>query len=533
VSVGASNASFRTSWDKSGLVAALHSGENNYDIHGHYDLGSFYVENDGYRFFTDLGNESYTLANRIHSYRVKAEGHNTLVINSTSDIGQVEGAVCLIDECGIGNEAYAITDLTAAYGTEVVKSVKRGLKMIKDKECVVIQDEISLNAAGDIYWFAHTKGNISIAADGKSAIVTVNEEIKKNGQVVQRIPHYMWVGLLSEGGEFTSMAATHLLKSDKVAGEADNEGYSKLVIHLSNTKDTTITVACIPLEDGETKPSWIPTVKALSEWSSQSVPVSKAEVKKQSISLSDTIGMNLLTKISDNLARATDAKMTFTLNGRDITVPLSKAEKVKIDGEILYKFSCPVPATEMCYVMKAVFSAGDYTAEPYWCSVKDYADYILANPQDFEGYVPLVKAMLNYGAATQDYFGVYTEYPANKGLSDKEKALTTLTADTLKNYKYKVTGSSKDYKYIGMCLGLEDKVILKLVFLNNSEIVYETIPLNAGQLDVGKSYSFHGYTFTNLSVYSYIQLAISENITTLTDISSALYAYNEESKKIK
>lgn len=254
-SVGARNASFRDTWDISGIVAALHTGENNYTYHGHYDLGSFYIESNGERFFTDLGNENYKLTDRQFSYRIKAEGHNTLVINPTKDIDQCEGVTCLITDCKSGNEAYAVTDLTEAYKDNGAKSVVRGLQMIKDQKCVVIQDEISLNVPGEIYWFAHTRGEISVAKDGKSAVVEVGNE-------------RLWVGLMSESGKFTAMDAKPLSTSKNVPGATENTGYRKLAIHLENTKDTTISVACIPLKKGETSPSWTPAVKSLSEWSS-------------------------------------------------------------------------------------------------------------------------------------------------------------------------------------------------------------------------------------------------------------------------
>lgn len=251
--VGSLNASFRDTWDKSGLIAALHVGENNYLYHGHYDLGSFYIESNGSRFFTDLGNENYELKDRKYSYRIKPEGHNTLVINPTTGTDQVEGATCLVTDFASGNEAYAVSDLTEAYSQNGAKSVVRGLKMIKDKKCVVIQDEISLNSPGEIFWFAHTAGTISVASDGRSAIVTVGSD-------------RLWVGLLSEGGKFTIMDAKPLSTSLQVSGVADNSAYKKLAIHFTNTKDTTITVACIPLKSGENKPSWTPSVKSLSEW---------------------------------------------------------------------------------------------------------------------------------------------------------------------------------------------------------------------------------------------------------------------------
>ena len=242
-----SNASFRNTWDKSGLVAALHAGENNYLYHGHFDLGSFYVESNGTRFFTDLGNEkNYELNNRINAYRIRTEGHNTLVINPSEDPGQPDKVTCLITAFQSGKEAYAVTDLTEAYKASGAKRVVRGLKMIKDKKCVIVQDEISLNAAGKIYWFAHTKGSVSVASGGRSAVITVGSD-------------KLWVGILSEGGKFTSMKAEPLPSTPSVPGQSDNSEYSKLAIYLPNTKDTVISVACIPLKSGETKPSWIPS----------------------------------------------------------------------------------------------------------------------------------------------------------------------------------------------------------------------------------------------------------------------------------
>ncbi len=253
--VGASNASIRNTWHESGIVAALHVGENNYKYHGHYDLGTFYLESNGTRFFNDLGNENYELENRKYSYRIRAEGHNTLVINPSQELDQAEGAECLITDFVAGNEAYAITDLTAAYEQSGAESVVRGLKMIKDKECVIIQDEISLDTAGEIYWFAHTKGQIDVADDGRSAIVTVGSE-------------RMWVEIISDDGQFTVMNAELLPTSISVPNQKDNSEYRKLAVHLTNTKDTTISIACIPLKAGETKPSWLPNVTAISEWSS-------------------------------------------------------------------------------------------------------------------------------------------------------------------------------------------------------------------------------------------------------------------------
>ncbi|MBR3043504.1 MAG: dockerin type I repeat-containing protein [Oscillospiraceae bacterium] len=79
----------------------------------------------------------------------------------------------------------------------------------------------------------------------------------------------MWVGIISEGGKFTAMDAELLPTSRAVPNQTDNSEYRKLAIHLTDTKDATISVACIPLKQGETQPAWTPDVKAMSEWAPQ------------------------------------------------------------------------------------------------------------------------------------------------------------------------------------------------------------------------------------------------------------------------
>lgn len=91
--------------------------------------------------------------------------------------------------------------------------------MIKDKKCVVIQDEVSLSAPGEIYWFAHTNGQIEVANDGRSAVVTVGSE-------------KMWVGIISDDGKFTVMNAELLPTSLAVSNQTDNSQYRKLYLLL-------------------------------------------------------------------------------------------------------------------------------------------------------------------------------------------------------------------------------------------------------------------------------------------------------------
>ena len=104
----------------------------------------------------------------------------------------------------------------------------------------------------------HTKGEIAIADDRRSAVVTVDSEI-------------LWVGIISDGGEISVMNAELLPTSLAVPNQTDNSIYRKLAVHLSNTRDATISVACVSLKQGETKPAWLPSVKAIFEWTPQTI----------------------------------------------------------------------------------------------------------------------------------------------------------------------------------------------------------------------------------------------------------------------
>ena len=96
------------------------------------------------------------------------------------------------------------------------------------------------------------------ANDGRSVIVTVGSE-------------KLWVGIISNEGTFTVMNAELLPTSRAVSNQKDNSEYRKLAVHLTNTKNTTISIACIPLKQGDTQSAWMPTAMPISEWTSQAI----------------------------------------------------------------------------------------------------------------------------------------------------------------------------------------------------------------------------------------------------------------------
>ncbi len=471
--VGSSNASFRNTWDKSGIVAALHAGENCYKYHGHYDLGSFYIESNGSRFFTDLGNEDYELDNRQFSYRIKAEGHNTLVINPTEDIDQREGANCLITEFKSGDTAYAVTDLTDAYGPSGAKSVVRGLKMIKDKECVIIQDEISLAKAGEIYWFAHTAGQIKVASDGKSAIVTVGSD-------------RLWVGLISGSGKFTSMKAEPLSTSMDIPGATDNSDYRKLAIHLTNTKETTISVACIPLKKGETKPSWTPSLSPISQWSVEDT-VLGGELSGCSLSLSGDIGVNFYMDLS-SVDLSKDAYVELTVPSgsktetRKVYVKAKSGENRTVAGTVTqgkktyYVFKCQVSARDFASEIGVQLVDGNRKGTKYSYSVKYYAEYLLSHADgnaEYKKAAPLVRSLVSYCTWAQQYFKVDSSLIDKSYLNNDEvKSVAAQEVAKAAPRTAVILDEIPGVTFEGSTITLESETTMSLYFKSSKELTF-------------------------------------------------------------
>ena len=154
-----------------------------------------------------------------------------------------------------------------------------------------------------------------------------------------------------------------------------------------------------------------------------------------SLSLDGSIGVNFYMKLSNEvLNNSSTAFMRFTVNGKEQNVPVKDLTRNK-DG--YYIFRCNVVAKEMADEITAqvYLSENNPVGDAYTYSVREYAAYILDHP---EGYsvqaVGLVKAMLNYGAAAQTYFGYHTSDLANSILPEVDQQ-SNVSAGSLSVYK--------------------------------------------------------------------------------------------------
>ncbi|MBQ9658564.1 MAG: DUF4962 domain-containing protein, partial [Clostridia bacterium] len=291
------NAVFRTNYnDKNSIYVGL-KGQSNADKHSHLDLGSFVFDALGRRWIEDFGAQSYTTNYfsltywRWQYYRARAEGHSTIVINP-----KVENTKSYISD-GIAynfveadqyiygkavftkfesqdNASIAVVDLADAYNKNSnnqktsstnKNTVYRGIKLLESKKYMILQDEVYLEKESDYYSF------FNVSSDIKSIDIYNTEEdyeankSSENGNIVvltdssnQKLK--LKLICTNENAKFEKMKKVALNsflneannKFDYTAnyGQTFNEK-DKLVIHVENAKDLTMSIAFIPLYNGK------------------------------------------------------------------------------------------------------------------------------------------------------------------------------------------------------------------------------------------------------------------------------------------
>jgi hypothetical protein len=240
-----------------------------YMSHGMLQSGTFQMSARGVNWFVDLKSESYDVPNhngttpvsgadRWDYYRNRAEGHNCLIVNPTSQPDRIWNAasapMIAYQSAQNGQRSFAIWDLTNNI-TGVTK-VQRGIQLLGQRKQVLIQDEIVHPTATTCWWFAHfvnTGTTATISGDGSS--VTLQNGTER-----------LWGKIVSGGGVWTVRTARPLPTSPNPAEAYTNSIYSKLAIQLTGVTNTTLAVWFVPLAPGENPPATTPAITPLNAW---------------------------------------------------------------------------------------------------------------------------------------------------------------------------------------------------------------------------------------------------------------------------
>ena len=202
------------------------------------------------------------------------------------------------------------------------------------------------------------------------------------------------------------------------------------------------------------------------EYASKSPEVS---LYGRSITLKDNIDVNYYMEMSDSVFEH-DAYLEFKIGGQTYKLNASDAAEVNENGKTLYKFSCTVNAAQMSDTIETRIVIDNKTEEEYSYSVKEYATELLSKSNEYPAEtIKLVKALLNYGTAVQNFFKYNSDKPANDGLSDTDKAVA---AADFEEYKAVIktdsaNGQSNGLTYYGSSLICKSEMTVRHYFMVN------------------------------------------------------------------
>jgi hypothetical protein len=249
----------RSAWnDRNAIFAGFKAGDNSAP-HAHLDVGSFVLDALGRRWALDLGGDNYDLPGyfdelqRWTYYRMRAEGHNTLVLNPSSKPDQEPKAATEITRfVSEPEKAFAIAELTPAYGQRLL----RGIALL-NRKWITVQDELLPWQRTELWWFMHTPARVHLSEDGRTALL-------------EKDSARLWCRIASSSeARFSVMDAKPLPSSPNPIGQDQNQGIQKLAIHINDLPPSvpfTLSVAMIPLTLSQEPPTEPPPVTPLAKW---------------------------------------------------------------------------------------------------------------------------------------------------------------------------------------------------------------------------------------------------------------------------
>jgi hypothetical protein len=191
-----------------------------------------------------------------------------------------------------------------------------------------------------------------------------------------------------------------------------------------------------------------------------------------SLELAGDIGLNCYVQLGNDIISNSDAYMKISApDGSTDTIALNEADVETVNGNECYKFTYYVAAKEMTdNISMQLFISGDQAVgDKFTYSVADYTEYILANETEYSDEIPLVKAMLRYGAAAQRYFNYNENYSADSILPEADREVQNITSEELASYERQMNGELPEgLNYYGSSLVLNSSVSVKHYFTVDS-----------------------------------------------------------------
>lgn len=193
---------------------------------------------------------------------------------------------------------------------------------------------------------------------------------------------------------------------------------------------------------------------------------------KQSVTLIDnnTLGLNIYWTAKDSLCLSDAVK--YSVEGEPYNTWYQTLESSDVsddDGLNHYTTTLKLGAAQLAKNIKVQLvmrpGYGDDVIKEFTTSVASYTKKLLdSTDASYAKYKPLLKSMLNYGAAAQSYFGYDTKTPANSCLADKDKTIGDIPKRDIDRFNINKKFHIKGLTYYGTSLVLGDKVTMRHYF---------------------------------------------------------------------
>lgn len=179
-----------------------------------------------------------------------------------------------------------------------------------------------------------------------------------------------------------------------------------------------------------------------------------------SVSLKGDIGLKYHMVLDKSILEDPSAKVVFTIpdgeSSYNLEIPVSDATEF----DDLQVFALNVAAAEMTSKISAKVVTANGESDSLTYSIKQYADYILANAASYPEEQALVKKMLNYGAAAQLYFDYNAENLANADLASVAQTTIPETAES----QMRIEGSVDGISFAAASLVYRNKIAVRYYF---------------------------------------------------------------------
>lgn len=180
--------------------------------------------------------------------------------------------------------------------------------------------------------------------------------------------------------------------------------------------------------------------------------VDSAEVSQWSITLSDDISTKFYLTVSDGTASTAEVNIAVA-GGEPVTCKIAELTK---SGDY-YVASVALAAAQMTDEIQLQIVSGEEVLFADTYTVAQYANAVLSD-ESLESSHALVKAMLNYGAKAQLYFGHNTDVLANKGYEQEA------FAEPAQVYSVQTEGAVDGISFYGATLLFQSKVGIRYYF---------------------------------------------------------------------